>query len=279
LAAPAPPLRARAAVRARTDMGEVPRVFSLGVVWLALFSDYVLMTIVIPIFPVLGENELRTGMLFSAKAAAQIFSAPLVATVVDDFGLLPLQIGLIIEVLSTLVFAFTQDYGIWFAARAVQGFASACILSCGFLHVQRAYSGDQQALGAAMGTVTTGIISGVVFGPPIGGILYGISAPLPFLILAALLAIVLALSCALSCALRHLEAGAEATEDGRPSPAVSTRLKAVGLLSDKRITRVPNRSPEFADLPRLLFGAYTKTRCFAVCCSERCSPPTRRSLA
>ena len=99
------------------------------------------------------------------------------------------------------------------------------------------------------------------------------------LILAALLAVVLALSCALSCALRHLEAGAEATEDGRASPAVSTRIKAVGLLSDKRITRVPNRSPEFAALPCLLFSAYTKTRCFAVCCSERCSPPTRRSLA
>ena len=95
-------------------------------------------------------------MMFSAKAAVQIFSAPLVATVVDDLGLVPLILGLAVEVVTTLVFAFTQDYATWFAARACQGVASACILSSGFLHVQRAYAGDGPALGSAMGTVTTG---------------------------------------------------------------------------------------------------------------------------
>jgi predicted MFS family arabinose efflux permease len=225
--------------------GPLPRRFTLAVVWLALFADYILMTIVIPIFPVLQESEVRTGMLFSAKAAVQIFSAPLVATVVDDLGLQPLMLGLVVEVGTTLVFAFTQDYTIWFGARACQGLASACILSSGFLHVQRAYAGDRAAMGAAMGTVTTGIISGVVLGPPIGGILYGWSPALPFLLLASLLAAVLAMTCVLSCMVRSAAAtasaatksAAAATAAASPSGR-STRSKAIALLSDTRITVV-----------------------------------------
>jgi hypothetical protein len=201
---------------AGTMAGPLPRRFTLAVVWLALFADYILMTIVIPIFPVLQESEVRTGMLFSAKAAVQIFSAPLVATVVDDLGLQPLMLGLVVEVGTTLVFAFTQDYTIWFGARACQGLASACI-----------------------------IISGVVLGPPIGGILYGWSPALPFLLLASLLAAVLAMTCVLSCMVRSAAAtasaatksAAAATAAASPSGR-STRSKAIALLSDTRITVV-----------------------------------------
>jgi DHA1 family multidrug resistance protein-like MFS transporter len=198
------------------------------------------MTIVIPIFPVLQESEVRTGMLFSAKAAVQIFSAPLVATAVDDLGLRPLMLGLAIEVATTLVFALTQDYTIWFGARACQGFASACILSSGFLHVQLAYADDPPALGAAMGTVTTGIISGVVLGPPIGGILYGLSTVLPFLLLASLLVVVLVMTAVLSCRMRSTATAP--VDDGlhpaSPGKRGSTRSKAIKLLSDPRITVV-----------------------------------------
>lgn len=218
--------------------GRLPRRFTLIVVWLALFADYILMTIVIPIFPVLQESEVSTGMLFSAKAALQIFSAPLVASAVDDHGLRPLMLGLAIEVASTLVFAFTQDYAIWFGARACQGLASACILSSGFLHVQRAYADDPPALGAAMGTVTTGIISGVVLGPPIGGILYGVSTALPFLLLASLLAIVLIMTVILSC---MMSSAATVPADDPASPEgkrANAHSKAVKLLADSRITVV-----------------------------------------
>ena len=191
-------------------------------------------TIVIPIFPVLQESEVRTAAMFSAKAAVQIVSAPLVATVVDTLGLPLLMLGLAVEVGSVLVFAFTRDYAIWFAARACQGLASACILSSGFLQVQRAYAGDGPALGRAMGTVTTGIISGVVLGPPIGGLLFGLSPALPFLLLAALLATVLLMSCGLRCALRSAPPTAASTPSSNAGG--STRAKAAGLLADRRVS-------------------------------------------
>ena len=56
------------------------------------------MTIVIPIFPVLGAGTVQTGLLFSAKACVQVISAPVVATFVDKQGLRPMIAGLCIEV-------------------------------------------------------------------------------------------------------------------------------------------------------------------------------------
>ena len=62
----------------------------------------------------------------------------------------------------------------------MQGVASAAILSAGFSHVQQLYAGDSNALGHAMGTVTTGTISGVMAGPPLGGELYEVGKNVPF---------------------------------------------------------------------------------------------------
>ena len=148
------------------------RNLGVFVVWLALFCDYLLMTLVIPIFPKLGVSKFQVGVLFSAKAAVQILSSPLVARVVDGHGLKPLMAGLLVELVSSLGFTLSDGYSFWFGMRALQGLASAAILSSGFLHVQQLHAGDSNALGSAMGTVTTGIISGVMAGPPLGGVLY-----------------------------------------------------------------------------------------------------------
>ena len=146
---------------ASNRLGQAERSRSLAVVWASLFVDYALMTVVIPVFPVLDAGEVATGVLFSSKAAVQIFSAPLVASVVDNYELVPLAFGLTVEICTTIVFAFTRSYSIWLCCRAAQGFASACIISSGFLYIQQINAGDNVAQGKAMGLVTTGIISGV----------------------------------------------------------------------------------------------------------------------
>eukprot|EP00937_MAST-01D_sp_MAST-1D-sp2_P000292 g292.t1 len=165
---------------------------AVGVVWLALFCDYLLMTIAIPIFPELGVSDFEVGVLFSAKAAVQVISSPFVAAVVDRHGLKPLIGGLLVELISSICFTFYTRYAWWFAMRAIQGLASAAILSCGFLHVQRAHEGDNRALGNGMSTVITGIISGVMIGPPIGGVLFDAHPDTPFYAIAGLLAVSMA---------------------------------------------------------------------------------------
>lgn len=60
---------------------------TLVTVWSALFTDYFLMTVVIPIFNVAlhGESEFRIGLLFSSKAIVQIISAPFWSLVIDRY--------------------------------------------------------------------------------------------------------------------------------------------------------------------------------------------------
>ena len=99
------------------DWKQPSKNFSLLVVWCALFCDYCLLTLAVPIFPQLGASESKTGVLFASKAMCQVISSPIVARYVDSYELEPLVLGLAIEALSTLVFAFTQDYGWWFFAR------------------------------------------------------------------------------------------------------------------------------------------------------------------
>jgi len=210
------------------------RCYGLTVVWLALFCDYLLMTIVIPIFPsaLPSRSEFEIGVLFSSKAAMQLVAAPLVAHFIDGCGLVPLIVGLLVEALSTLLFAGTEGYGIWLAARAVQGVASSMILSAGVLPVQQLWAEDQKAMGVAMAYATTGIISGVTFGPPVGGLLYEVASPLPFLVLAVfigLTAVVAVVYYAYAAQpVRTEEAAAELGQ-------TSTCDKVCSLLHDPRI--------------------------------------------
>lgn len=159
--------------------------WSLVLVWLAFFCDYVLMTMAIPIFPLLGVDGLLVGALFSAKAAAQILAAPLVVNFVDGHERAMIVAGLALQTCCVLIFAATFDYRIWMFARAVSGVASTAIVSSGFAHLSRVHS-DRNKLALVMGLATTGIVSGVCLGPIMGGGLYEVSPSLPFLLLASL---------------------------------------------------------------------------------------------
>lgn len=219
-----------------TEAAEVPSAVSsqwkgIAVVWMALFCDYLLMTVAVPIFPELGASTFATGALFSAKAALQIVSSPFVAMFVDSAGLSLLLIGVLVESLSTLVFAFTDSYGWWFGARAVQGVASALILASGFLHVQQLHQGNQKAVGVAMGIVTTGIIGGVTVGPPMGGILYDISTGLPFFVTAGLIGVTFLCAMGYYCTLAPQQPSKQAEEPQGESVAGV----ACDLLRDKHI--------------------------------------------
>lgn len=181
---------------------------SLVLVWLAFFCDYVLMTMVIPIFPLLDKPQVLIGALFAAKALCQIASAPIMSKFVDRHERGLVVVGLAMEAGSVLVFAATFSYGIWLVARAVSGVASAAIIGAGMAHLNRRYDNLEERA-VAMGLATTGIVAGVCLGPVLGGTLYELHPALPFLLLAAL-----QLSTAASALglLPHLEASAKAAD-------------------------------------------------------------------
>ena len=167
-----------------TGAGGSVLTFTLGVCWLCLFCDYLLLTIAIPIFPELKEcqdSDFLTGVLFSAKAVMQILCSPIVSCFVDAHTLELLLGGMLVEGSATLIFMLTDSYALWLVGRATQGVASAAILTSAFAFLQQAYN-DDRVRGKVMGAATTGIICGVMVGPPIGGLLYEVWKPAPFAI-------------------------------------------------------------------------------------------------
>lgn len=57
-----------------------------------------------------------------------MLASPVVGLFVDKYGMWLLMIGLLVESGSTIVFAFTFDYGYWMAARGCQ--VHRCSVSC-----------------------------------------------------------------------------------------------------------------------------------------------------
>jgi len=174
----------------RSFMGWMPKrpailTWSLALVWLAFFCDHVLVTMAIPIFPLLRMPEGLIGPLFASKAACQILSSPFMGRLVDKYTKPMVLLGLALETCSILTFAFTFDFRIWFLARALSGVASTAIVSGGFAHLNRSYT-DKEQRAVAMGLATTGIIGGVCIGPVLGGLLYEAFPSLPFCLLAAM---------------------------------------------------------------------------------------------
>mmetsp|Transcript_30502 Transcript_30502/g.87431 ORF Transcript_30502/g.87431 Transcript_30502/m.87431 type:complete len:403 (-) Transcript_30502:92-1300(-) len=163
----------------------------LGVVWMCLFCDYVLMTMAIPIFPLLHTSDFMTGLLFAAKAICQICCSPLLSGLIDRHGKAIIMLGLALEISTLLMFSVTFSYDVWMLARGLSGVASAALVSAGFAQLQRAFP-EQEERAMAMGLATTGIIAGVCLGPVFGGTLYELRPCLPFALLALLEAAVLA---------------------------------------------------------------------------------------
>eukprot|EP00811_Abedinium_folium_P034015 NODE_6934_length_1624_cov_4.641951.p1 GENE.NODE_6934_length_1624_cov_4.641951~~NODE_6934_length_1624_cov_4.641951.p1 ORF type:complete len:394 (+),score=94.24 NODE_6934_length_1624_cov_4.641951:117-1298(+) len=157
---------------------------SLYLVWFCFFCDYVLMTMVIPIFPTLGASDTATGVLFAAKAAVQVCSSPFVVRFVDSHGKAMILAGLAVDAASNVLFTVKASYWLWFSARAVSGIASALIMSAGPAHMRNRYT-DEKEYNTAMGYVTTGIVGGVCFGPAVGGVLFDVYWTLPFWALTA----------------------------------------------------------------------------------------------
>ncbi|XP_048362208.1 vesicular acetylcholine transporter [Sphaerodactylus townsendi] len=137
-----------------------------------------------PRFP--AENlDLKIGVLFASKAMLQLLVNPLSGTFIDRVGYpLPLLIGLGVMFLSTVIFAFAENYGTLFAARSLQGLGSAFADTSGLALIADKYS-EESERNRALGIALAFISFGSLVAPPFGGILYHFAGKrVPFLVLA-----------------------------------------------------------------------------------------------
>ena len=154
-----------------------------------IFINFVGIGALIPILPYtvidqLGYSEIVMTSLLASFSLAMFVGNPLLGRLSDKIGRKPvLMISLLVNALSHLVFAFSQDIIVLFGARIVAG------LAAGNIGVIQAINADQsrpEERAKYMGFMGAFIGAGFVFGPAIGGLLSGIGGgPLhqaPFLL-------------------------------------------------------------------------------------------------
>jgi DHA1 family solute carrier family 18 vesicular amine transporter 1/2 len=235
----------------------LPGSYVVGVVFLSLFSDYSLLTIIVPIVPALlserGIPDSWILVLFSSKAILQIMVNPFVGLLVDRFGSrMPLAAALLILSVSTVAFgaaleigphndaptptptngtaaSFTlapttesgawQQYGCLIAARAIQGMASGVIMAAGMAWISKVY-GNGEGRGSATGIAQSGVALGVLCGAPLGGVIAHYSHNwVPFAAIACVVVVSLFLLLLIICGVFGARAPSPSTGDAaRPKP-------------------------------------------------------------
>jgi multidrug resistance protein len=162
----------------------------LLVVAIAIFTDMLVYSIVVPILPQyaaeLGASQQVIGLMFASYALAFLAATPVIGMISDRFGRKkPMIIGLAGLLASTLLFAFANDITILVIARALQGISAAATWTAGLALLADLFPASyrQQAMGLAL----SGSFAGMLLGPGIGGFLYEYGGyMLPFLAVAGL---------------------------------------------------------------------------------------------
>ncbi|KAI9535394.1 hypothetical protein NQZ68_002948 [Dissostichus eleginoides] len=88
-----------------------------------------------------GNFDLQIGVLFASKAILQLLVNPISGTFIDRVGYeIPLFIGLNVMFLSTVTFAFADNYATLFLARSMQGLGSAFADTAGIALIADRYT-------------------------------------------------------------------------------------------------------------------------------------------
>ena len=194
----------------------------LGVVAYALFMDYFIYGLVVPLMPytpvgVMSEHEM--ALLYGSYAAGVLLATPLFGYLGDHLGLRrPMILGVALSAMATLLFWFAPSYPLLIMARMCQGAASAATWTAGLALVATSYPLRRVEM---MGYALVGSTAGSIVGPVLGGMLYEFGGfSLPFLITGGLVA--------LDACLRLLLLPAGRAGDGASAPLKS-------LLTDRAI--------------------------------------------
>lgn len=163
---------------------------TLVVVAVAIFTDLLLYSLVVPILPgyaaTLGVSQAAIGLLFGSYAVTLLVATPLFGVLSDRVGRRgPMVWGLFGLGAATLLFASASDFRWLVAARLLQGLAAAATWTAGLALIADVF--PPKARGKAMGTAMASMAVGTILGPPFGGLLseWG-GYRLPFLVAAVL---------------------------------------------------------------------------------------------
>jgi MFS transporter, DHA1 family, solute carrier family 18 (vesicular amine transporter), member 1/2 len=169
---------------------ELGRWSIVGVVGFALFMDYLIYGVVIPLTPYSPaiNSEEQLGLLYGGYSAGVLLATPLFGYLGDRIGYRwPMIMGAILSALTVVMFAFTTNFYLLLLGRLMQGAAASATWTAGLALIAAHYPRKRvETIGFAL----MGSTAGSVLGPVIGGALYQIGGyQLPFAAVAVLVLI------------------------------------------------------------------------------------------
>lgn len=149
---------------------------SLFTVFMVVFIGLMGFSFVIPILPFYaleyGANEFVLGLLLSSYAVAQLFGAPILGRLSDQYGRRPvLLLSAFGTFVSLVMFAFAQSLTVLFLSRILDG------MTGGNISVAQAYITDitdDENRSKGLGLLGAAFGLGFIIGPALGGILSGL---------------------------------------------------------------------------------------------------------
>jgi multidrug resistance protein len=154
----------------------------LGLVTLALFLDFVSLTLAMPLLPFwaeqLGATPVILGGMITAYALAQLAFTPVLGALSDRYGRKPvIVISLLLSGTSFALTALAGSLVMLFVARIIGGLGASIVGAAQAIVGDRVTPREQAR---AMGFIGAAIGLGHVFGPALGGALSTLGITVPF---------------------------------------------------------------------------------------------------
>jgi len=135
------------------------------------------------IFPQVATGPLVLGALVATKPLGQALATPLVMRFTRHRELYAMKLGLFLQSAGLLLQGFTPSLGAWFAARSVQGIASALVLGASMATGNEALQEAKESNYVDPMILVYSMYLGVICGTPFGGVGFTLQPFLPFLFL------------------------------------------------------------------------------------------------
>ena len=162
----------------------------VGVVAFALFMDYLIYGLVIPLTPhsPATGSEGQLGLLYGGYSAGVLLATPLFGYLGDRIGCRrPMIYGVVLSALTVALFALATNFYLLLLGRLLQGAAASASWTAGLALIAARYPERRVEM---IGFALMGSTAGSLLGPIIGGSLYEAGGyTLPFVVVGVLVLI------------------------------------------------------------------------------------------
>lgn len=172
-------------------VGRLRQFSVLGVIAYALFMDYLIYGLIVPLTPYSpagAMSESRMGLLYGVYAFGVLAATPLFGYLGERIGYKkPMIVGVLLSGTAMMLFWLASNFPLLLLARLFQGAAAAATWTTGLALIAEHYVENRVRM---MGYALVGSTGGSIVGPVLGGSLHQLGGySLPFVVTSVLVVV------------------------------------------------------------------------------------------